>query len=170
MHFFGFKGTGIRPAKLIFLTFVVTLAGCSGTRKMRERDQQIASVIKTARSFTGTPYKYGGTTRSGIDCSGLMVNAYQSVKHSLPRTSDAQYLAGEKVKVKDIQPGDLVFFALEKKKKDITHVGLVTEVRGNQDIRFIHATTKLGVVETNLFQDYYWKGFRGARRILETKN
>ena len=88
----------------------------------------------------------------------------------LLKIRNAQYLAGEKVKVKDIQPGDLVFFALEKKKKDITHVGLVTEVRGNQDIRFIHATTKLGVVETNLFQDYYWKGFRGARRILETKN
>ena len=92
------------------------------------------------------------------------------VKLTLPRTSDAQYLVGEKVKVKDIQPGDLVFFALEKKKKDITHVGLVTEVRGKEDIRFIHATTKLGVVETNLFQEYYWKGFRGARRILETKN
>ncbi len=151
---------------IVFILVVILLNGCGASRKARQREQKTAAVIQTARSFTGTPYKYGGTTRSGMDCSALTSAAYRSVKINLPRTADAQASVGEKVKQSDLQPGDLVFFATGKKKKEITHVGIVTEVRSKEDIKFIHASTSLGVVETNLFSDYYVKRYRGARRVV----
>ena len=74
---------------------------------------------------------------------------------------------GEKVKLKQLQEGDLVFFATGKKRREITHVGLVTEVRAKDNVKFIHASSSLGVIETNIFSDYYVKRFRFARRIID---
>jgi cell wall-associated NlpC family hydrolase len=152
---------------LYFLIFLVLLAsGCASSRKSRIKDQ-VSSVIKTARSYTGTPYLWGGTSRSGIDCSGLTGRAFQSINVSLPRTADVQAKQGEKIKKEELQPGDLVFFATGKKKRVITHVGIVTEVKGNDNVKFIHASTSLGVMETNLYSEYFIKRFRGARRIIK---
>ena len=67
----------------------------------------------------------------------------------------------------DLKPGDLVFFATGSKKKQITHVGLITDVRAKGNVKFIHASSSLGVVETNLFADYYQQRFRVARRVIE---
>jgi hypothetical protein len=151
----------------IFILILVFLSACASSRKARTREKQIDEVIRAARTFTGTPYKWGGNTRSGIDCSGLTTNAFSAVKVPLPRTADAQALVGEKVKMADLQPGDLVFFATGKKKREITHVGIVTAIKGKEEVKFIHASTSLGVVETNLYSDYFKKRFRVARRVIE---
>jgi len=169
--FFRFKSTQFRP--ILALSFAVllltlgTLSSCASAKKARLREKQVAAVIQTARSFTGTPYKYGGTTRSGMDCSALTTHAYRAVNISLPRQSEEQAAVGEKIKQKEVRPGDLVFFATGKKKRAIPHVRIVTERQSAGKIKFIHASTSLGVVETDLFSDYYAKRFRLARRILE---
>lgn len=150
----------------LYLFLFTVLLSCAGS-KGRVREKQVDTVIKTARTYMGTPYKWGGNTRSGLDCSGLTTNAYKSINVTIPRQSGQQFEYGMKVKVKDLQPGDLVFFALGKKKNEITHVGLVTDVKGPENIKFIHATTQLGVVETNLKEKYYYDHLRGARRIIQ---
>jgi probable lipoprotein NlpC len=162
-----FKITQFGLSSLVLFRLIsVLISSCAANRKAKAREKQIDEVIRTARTFTGTPYKYGGTSRSGMDCSALTGYAYKSVNISLPRQSEDQSLVGEKVKLKDLRPGDLVFFATGKKKREITHVGIVTEVKAGDNIKFIHASTTLGVVETNLFTEYYEKRFRLARRIL----
>jgi len=124
-------------------------------------------VISKARTFIGTPYKYGGTTRSGMDCSALLINSFSAVQLNLPRSSEAQSKVGTEVSMNELKPGDLVFFATGSKKKQITHVGLITDVRSKDNVKFIHASSSLGVVETNLFADYYQQRFRVARRVIE---
>lgn len=123
-----------------------------------------AKVISTARSYMGTPYKWGGTTRSGLDCSGLLVTSFKSAGIDLPRTSADQSKYGKKVSMYSLQPGDLLFFSAKKGRGKITHVGMVTEVRGRNEVMFIHASTSLGVVENNLHSDYYRKIFIKAQR------
>jgi probable lipoprotein NlpC len=149
----------------LFILILVLFSACSSVRKAREA--QVNKVIKAARSFTGTPYKYGGTTRVGMDCSGLTGNAYQAVSLTLPRTAEAQAQTGEKVKRKKLTEGDLVFFATGEKRREITHVGIVTDVKSREQVKFIHASTSLGVVETDLYSDYYRKRYRTARRIID---
>ena len=117
------------------------------------------------QGLTGTPYKFGGTTRAGIDCSALLYHSFNSVNIKLPRVSEDQSKRGVKVKRNDLNVGDMVFFATGKKKRQVTHAGIVTAVRG-KEVRFIHSSTSLGVTESNLSSAYYDKRFVRARRVL----
>jgi probable lipoprotein NlpC len=149
------------------LASTLFLLSCASNKQASVRDGQVDKVISTARSFIGTPYKYGGTSRSGMDCSGLLINSFQVIDVRLPRSSEDQSKIGAEIDMKDLQPGDLVFFATGKKKRAITHVGLVTERKGKDNVKFIHSSSSLGVVETNLFAEYYQKRFRTARRVIQ---
>jgi probable lipoprotein NlpC len=160
------KITQIRLPRLLYLFIILLFTVSCASQKAKLREKQVDEVISTARTFTGTPYKYGGTTRSGMDCSALTIHAYKSISLSLPRSAEDQSGVGQKVKQKDLQPGDLVFFATGKRRRQVTHVGLVTDVHRNS-VKFIHASTSLGVIETDLSQDYYAKRYRGARRIID---
>lgn len=131
-----------------------------------EHAVKIEKVISTARSFIGTPYKYGGTTRAGIDCSGLVIQSFKSINVTLPRTSEEQSKLGIEVKVSDVKPGDLVFFTDKKGHKKITHVGIITVVENSKTIKFIHSSTKLGVVENDLLVPYYESIIIKCTRIL----
>jgi len=124
----------------------------------------VATVIETARSFLGTPYKYGGSTRSGMDCSGLLYTCFKSIDLDIPRTSQQQAEMGNPVRTSEIKPGDLVFFTERKGGDRVSHVGLVTEVKSSNEIVFIHSTNNRGVMEDNLFSDYYHKIFIKAVR------
>lgn len=126
----------------------------------------IEKTIKTARSYQGTKYKYGGDSKSGMDCSGLMYQSFKSVNVNLPRTSSAQSNIGKRIYMGEIRPGDLIFFATGSSKNKITHVGLVTEISKDKDVRFIHATTKRGVCEDWLSQEYYKTRYVKATRIF----
>jgi len=135
------------------------------TARINRLDDQQQKIISTARSFTGTPYRWGGTSRGGMDCSGLLMVSFQEAGVNLPRTSAEQSKFGRLVSLRELRPGDLVFFATKSKhSRKVTHAGLVTEVRGKHNVQFIHASTKLGVVESNIFSDYYRRAFVKARR------
>jgi probable lipoprotein NlpC len=123
----------------------------------------LRDVIETARSYQGTPYLYGGTTRLGLDCSGLLQVSFAEAGVVIPRSSNEQAVWGEPVKSSDLRPGDLVFFGAAPGARTITHVGLVTVVDA-EGVEFIHASTSLGVVENSLESDYYLSRFVRAVR------
>jgi cell wall-associated NlpC family hydrolase len=128
-------------------------------------NKTINNIIETAETFNGVRYKYGGTTKKGMDCSGLVTTAYNSENISLPRTTGDLAITGDWVDVKEVQKGDLLFFATKKNSRHINHVGLVTEVRPGF-VEFIHSTTSSGVITSKLSDKYWYFAFVQARRIL----
>lgn len=148
---------------ILLLLVSIFFTSCASSKKVKNREAE--TVIATARSYRGTPYRYGGTTRSGIDCSALIYHAYASVGINLPRTSDAQSKLGKNVSGRNLQKGDLLFFATGKKRRRVSHAGIVTDVQRGRVI-FIHSSTSLGVTEDNLANPYWNKTFLFAKRIL----
>ena len=148
----------------IFVALLSMFTSCVSTKRIT-REQKVDTVVTRARSYVGTPYRYGGTTTLGMDCSGLLMRSFESIDIYIPRTSKEQSKLGKKVTLGELKEGDLVFFKTFKGKGKVTHAGLVTDARGNDQIMFIHASSSKGVIEANLMSNYYKKAFTKARRL-----
>jgi len=120
-------------------------------------------IVRKALSYKGTKYKYGGTSKSGMDCSGLMFTSFKSGGIVLPRTSITQSRKGVKVSKYKAQKGDLVFFKTGG-KRSINHVGLVVSV-DNRDVKFVHSSSSRGVMISSLREGYWSNAFSQIRRI-----
>ena len=118
----------------------------------------MATVISTARQQIGTPYRFGGQTPSGFDCSGLVHYAYQSVGVTTPRTTSGLWSQLSKP-AENIQPGDVLFFDIGGKP---SHVGLYVG-----DGQFVHAPSTGRLVSIgNLSDPYYKQAFIRAGRVI----
>jgi len=112
----------------------------------------------------GVPYRNGGSDPSGFDCSGLMQWVFAQHGVSLPREVRNQYDQGQKIKLDDLRPGDLLFF--KTVSRGASHVGVA--IGGDE---FVHAPSSTGVVRVERFTARYWaRRFVGARRITAIEN
>ena len=137
----------------------VTLMGKKVVGKEEPIGDAGGKITATALKMVGVPYKWGGITTKGFDCSGLVWYVFDKNKITLPRTADVQYKKGKTVTIGNLQKGDLVFFTTYE--PGASHVGIYLE-KG----KFIHASSSKGVMVSNL-SDSYWKPrYLGARRII----
>ena len=135
-------------------------------RKMaKKKSSTIDDILSEANTYIGTPYRFGGMTRSGIDCSAFVLSVYGSVTGiNLPRISSAQAQEGERVEREQLEKGDLLFF--QTRGSRISHVGIVQEITPEGEIKFIHTSTSKGVTISSLNEKYWGLRFRFAKRIL----
>ncbi len=117
-------------------------------------------AVADALGYLGTPYVWGGSSRAGVDCSGLVYLVYAPYVPNLPRLSYDQWGAGVAVDSSNLEPGDLVFFDTDG--TGASHVGIY--IGGGQ---FVHPSSSAHrVVVDNLDEPYYLSHYLGARRIL----
>lgn len=148
------------------------LVSCGSSRKTtvqksttKNITKKAKDIVSYAKTFKGTKYKFGGTTKRGMDCSGLIYISFKKKGINLPRVSRDMATQGNKIYLNKTHKGDLVFFRTNKNKKAINHVGLVLENKKGELI-FIHATTSQGVIITSLEEKYWKSAFVEARRVL----
>ena len=146
----------------LLIIFSLFLAGCSSTPEGQLTDSRHVSTQLTSQlaAWKGTPYRYGGTTQKGIDCSGFVQKTFnERFNISLPRMTIHQVKVGAKVSKSELKPGDLLFFKTGRGENGL-HVGIY-----DKDGTFIHASTSKGVIRSSLnsryWQDHYWQ----ARRL-----
>lgn len=155
---------------VLALILTALLAGCAGQRtdsqSQREAIQQeslnnprwVKQILYTQyNEWKTVKYKAGGLSKGGVDCSGFVYLTFDArLGIKLPRSTDEQVNAGATIAVRDLVPGDLVFF---KTGKNVRHVGIYLE-----EGKFLHASTEKGVMISKLDDEYwartYWKSIR----------
>lgn len=164
---------------LLFFCITLCLSSCKSakTKSYNSQSKKIPvsersssnpiakDVISEAKKFRGVKYKYGGSSKKGMDCSGLIYTAFNANNIPIERTTSSLSKSGKWIDLKKVQSGDLLFFATKKNSRKVNHVGLVTSVN-NGDLEFIHASTSKGVIISKLSQTYWYFAFVQARRIL----
>lgn len=152
-----------RYLKLTLMLLLVLLSGCS--TQMKQTPPQLEShtsiseaLLKQHELWRGTPYRLGGDSMQGIDCSAFTQTTYRDLfLIHLPRTTEGQAYFGETVHPTKLRPGDLVLFETLGKKQ--RHVGIYVE-----EGVFLHASTSQGVTLSRLdnpyWQEHFWKAIR----------
>jgi len=163
---------------LYILLVVVILSACSSKKSVTSTSLKSASyehikntlqlndkemhtpLYEFIAEWYGVPYKYGECSKNGIDCSGFVNLLYQKVYHkTLERNSnDIFQKQCKKINKNDLKEGDLVFFKIDS--KEISHVGVY--LRNN---KFVHASTKKGVMISDLNEPYFQKHFYAFGRL-----
>jgi cell wall-associated NlpC family hydrolase len=140
------------------------------------RPSQEMAIEQALGDFHGAPYRSGGTTPAGVDCSGLVLALYQKAGIRLPRTVAQQYQEGKPVERTDLRFGDVVFFNryCQTRGKDVMMAGIFSLGGGDEVChdgvylgggRFIHASPR-GVFISRLDAEVWRVSYRGARRYL----
>jgi len=151
---------------ILAFSLLSVLVSCGGSKRAVTTSTKARQIADYAKNYINTPYRYGGKTRQGMDCSGLIYQSFLHHKKLLPRTTKELSKYGRKIKLKHVRVGDLLFFKTSKKLfGDINHVGLVVKSNGH-GIQFIHSTTSRGVIITSLQEQYWFDAFKLARRVL----
>lgn len=156
------KGEIVNKMKRFLIALLACLAiSTSGIGTPTASASSFDSLLSSARSYLGVPYRLGGTTRSGIDCSAFTQVVFKENGTSIPRTTGQQYNIGKAVAKSSLQNGDLVFF--NTMGRGVSHVGIYI---GNNN--FIHASTSRGVMISSINDPYYWGSrYLGARRVKD---
>lgn len=154
---------------LLFVS--ILLVGCGTSRKQVSHRQEshrstssisAHAVVDDAYRLRNSPYRFGGESPRGFDCSGFVKYVFDQNGIQLPRRSVDQAQYGEEIALRDVQPGDLLFF---RSGGQINHVGIVSSNRGGRT-RMIHASSTKGVIESDLAVEDYWrKRVAFARRM-----
>jgi lipoprotein Spr len=123
-------------------------------------------LYRFIENWWGTPYRMGGATQKGVDCSAFTQTLMFAIYGvSLPRTAREQKSYCNTININDLKEGDMVFFNTSRKANAITHVGIYLQ----QDM-FVHASSSSGVIISSLNEAYWNKRFKGAGRIIDEKN
>jgi len=157
------KAESIRAAGIIDEYYIISPDDYTAVNERKYgRGYLRNEIVKTAESFIGLPYQWGGSSvDDGFDCSGLAMAVYRLNGLNLPRSSREQYRAGIPIKQSQLKRGDLVFFATSRGKK-VSHVGIYTG-----DNKFIHAPGKGKKIRIASLSNRYFKTrYAGAKTYL----
>jgi cell wall-associated NlpC family hydrolase len=133
---------------------LLLIAACTSTPRLvpatEPGDQQGAAIARVAMSLVGTPYEFGGADAHGFDCSGLAVYAHAAAGLDIPRTARDQDGTARPIALRDLRPGDLLFFRISS--RHVNHVGIYIGER-----RFVHAPRRGEVVTVASLDDPYFR-------------
>ena len=165
--------------RLIYMLMAASVIAFGGCRSSKKKGEAVVvetvkvnkvkgsqkKIVQEAMSWLGTPYKYAGSEKGrGTDCSGLVLRVYEDAGGvKLPRNSKKQSEFCKRLKKKEVRPGDLVFFATGKDADAISHVGIMID-----DNQFIHASTKKGVILSEMTTPYYERTFKMYGRVPDS--
>ncbi|MDR0807432.1 MAG: C40 family peptidase [Enterobacteriaceae bacterium] len=145
--------------------FLLVLAGCSSnvpppSGRLSDSIFVVSQLQEQQREWYRTPYRYGGLSRDGVDCSGFVYKTFHDrFDINLPRTTKLQAEVGSKIPREELKPGDLVFFKTNQGENGL-HVGIY-----NTKGSFIHASTNKGVITSSLDSSYWKNAYWQSRRL-----
>jgi cell wall-associated NlpC family hydrolase len=159
----------VKPLRVLGVAAAILCLGMALPCRAEEPKPEtgfVDSLLEKAQEYIGTPYRYGGTTPKGFDCSGFVRFVFGSFGINLNRSSVSQAAQGDAIDLGQIQPGDLLFFKTKGQQNRISHVGIY--LGGGQ---FIHAGSwggpgKRGVKIGQLDSTYYANRLVSARRLM----